>query len=113
MWDISLKIAFYVVTGLALILTSSWYVRSLYETITGRAEVVIAPIEIIDANGKVDKERGTALAHMLQARLHEIEDDIHGAQKQLMGKAPEGRAATAGGSATTVSSLPSLMGLTP
>ena len=113
MWDISLKVAFYVVTGLALILTSSWYVRSLYETITGRAEVVIAPIEIIDANGKVDKERGTALAHMLQARLHEIEDDIHGAQKQLMGKAPEGRAATAGGSATTVSSLPSLMGLTP
>src|SRR5262249_9559200 len=102
MWDISLKIAFYVVTGLALILTSSWYVRSLYETITGRGEVVIAPFEIIDANGKVDKERGTALAHMLQARLREIERDIHSAQEQLMGKPPKGKASPADGAAPTV-----------
>jgi len=112
MWDISLKIAFYVVTGLALILTSSWYVRSLYETITGRGEVVIAPIEIIGADGKVDKERGTALAHMLQARLHEIEDDIHSAQEELMGKRPEAVVAAANGTAPTVSGAAPVMGVT-
>ena len=89
MWDVLFKIAFYVVIGLVLIVGSCWYVRSLYTTLTGKGEVVIAPFEIIGLNGTSDKTRGTALAHMLQAQLREIEQNIATAQTQLMGKRPE------------------------
>ncbi len=63
--------------------------RSLYTTLTGKGEVVIAPFEIIGLNGASDKTRGTALAHMLQVQLREIEQNIATAQTQLMGKRPE------------------------
>src|SRR5215510_897276 len=93
MWDVFFKIAFYGGVGIILIAAICWYVSSLYAALTGKGEVVIAPFEVIRMNGELDKTRGVALAHMLQAQLREIERDIETAQTQLMGQPPQGRAA--------------------
>lgn len=80
--DIFLRIAFYVLTGLALAGAGVWYIQSLYRTMTGRGEIVIAPIVIVGDGDQAN--RGLALAHMLHARLSEIESDIRRAQNELM-----------------------------
>src|SRR5678815_5649269 len=87
--ELLLTAAFYGVTGFALVAASCWYVNSLYNTLTGRGEVVIAPFELVHQDGAVDKTRGTALAHMLQAQLVEIERDLDSAQAQLVGTPPK------------------------
>lgn len=84
--DTFFRIVFYVVSGLALTGAGYWYVQSLYRTVTRRGEVVIAPIVIV---GDAEKSnRGLALAHMLHARLDEIETDLRWAQNQLMSAPP-------------------------
>jgi hypothetical protein len=91
--EVLLTVAFYGVTGFALVAAAFWYVNSLYTTVTGRGEVVIAPFELVRPDGDVDRSRGTALAHMLQAQLLEIERDIESAQAQLVGAPPTAAAA--------------------
>jgi Zn-dependent metalloprotease len=93
MWESLFRVAFYGGVGLALAAAVVWYIGSLYSMLAGKGEVVIAPFEIVRANGAVDKGDGIALAHMLQVQLHEVEQGIEAAQMQLMGKPPEGRAA--------------------
>jgi thermolysin metallopeptidase-like protein len=111
MWDSLFKVAFYGAVGLALAAAVIWYVGSLYSALAGKGEVIIAPFEIVGADGAVDKSKGIALAHMLQVQLHEIEQGIDAAQKQLVGKPPEGQ--TSGikeiaQPAPTLSSIPSV-----
>src|SRR5262245_38374287 len=93
MLDSLFKVTFYSAVGLALVAAVVWYVGSLYSMLTGKGEVVIVPFEIVRTNGTVDKAEGTALAHMLQVQLREIEHGLQAAQTQLVGKPPEGRAA--------------------
>lgn len=89
MLDIFFRVAFYVATGVALAWACAWYLQSLYQEVTGRGEVVIAPFEIVGSTNS--KDRGLALAHMLHARLREIEQDMRVAQKELMGGHADGR----------------------
>jgi hypothetical protein len=84
-----MRIAFYVVVGLALVGANAWYIRSLYRTILGRSEIVIAPIAV--ANPPDKENGGVALAQMLQSRLREIETDLRRAQKELMTPADKKR----------------------
>lgn len=86
------RVAFYVATGVALAWACAWYLQSLYQEVTGRGEVVIAPFEVVGSANS--KDRGVALAHMLHARLHEIEQDMRVAQKELMGGHSGGHVAT-------------------
>lgn len=83
MVDLFLRVAFYIVIGIALAGACAWYLQSVYHEVTGRGEVVIAPFEVVGAAN--NKDRGLALAHMLHARLHEIERDMRVAQQELMG----------------------------
>jgi hypothetical protein len=75
-----IKIAVYLLVGFGLVTACIVYVRSAWETFFGTPEIVIAPFEVVGA----DKERGTALAHMLQARIREIERDIDNSQRSLI-----------------------------
>lgn len=107
MWDSLFKIAFYGSTGLALAGAVVWYLGSLCSTLTGKGEVVIAPFEIVRTDGTFDTTAGVALANMLQVQLREIERNIDAAQKQLVGKPPEGRAEGGEGTvALTVAPVP-------
>lgn len=81
--DLFLRVVFYIVTGVALAGACAWYVQSVYHEVTGRGEVVIAPFEVVGSANS--KDRGLALAHMLHARLREIERDMRVAQQELMG----------------------------
>ena len=121
MIDLFLRVAFYLIGGLALAGACAWYVQSPYQTITGRGEVVIAPFEVIGPNA--DKNRGVALAHMLHSRLGEIERDLRTAQSELsnlrqalplrtaltasVAKAGTGAADT--GTSSTASAMPQLL----
>ncbi|HVM96792.1 MAG TPA: hypothetical protein VMT89_10400, partial [Candidatus Acidoferrales bacterium] len=80
--EVFFRIAFYIVTGLALAGASVWYVQSMYRTIAGRDGIVIAPIVIAGDNDQ--HSRGLVLAHMLNARLREIESDLRSSQKELL-----------------------------
>ena len=91
MLDLFFRVTFYVVTGVALAGACAWYVQSLYHEVTGRGEVVIAPFEVVGSAN--NKDRGLALAHMLHARLREIERDMRVAQQELMGGHPGTRPA--------------------
>jgi Thermolysin metallopeptidase, alpha-helical domain len=93
MWNSFFVLVFYAGAGLVLIAAGVWYVSSLYTYVTGTGELVIAPFEIVLPNGTVDRSIGVALAHGLQAKLGEIETGIALAQKQLVRKPPESRAA--------------------
>jgi hypothetical protein len=95
--EVFFRVSFYLVVGIALLGACTWYVQSLYQSITGRGEVVIAPFEVVGSGDA--KNRGTALAHMLHARLSEIERDIRIAQRELTGKHPQ-RPASARSSAS-------------
>src|SRR5258708_5602618 len=83
MWNTLFAIVFYTAGGLAIITALIWYGRSLYDVITGRGEIVIAEFDIVGAPGDKDKTSGMALAHMLQARLREIGNDLDAGQEQL------------------------------
>ena len=91
MLDLFFRVTFYVVTGVALAGACAWYAQSLYHEVTGRGEVVIAPFEVVGSAN--NKDRGLALAHMLHARLREIERDMRVAQQELMGGHPGTRPA--------------------
>jgi len=106
LWELLLTAAFYGVTGFALVAAAGWYINSLYTTITGGGEVVIAPFELVRPDGDVDKTRGTALAHMLQAQLIEIERDIENAQTELVGAAPRAAAAAQALTSTPQGAIP-------
>jgi hypothetical protein len=83
MWEILLKIAFYLIAGFVLVVASVWYVRSAYAAITGTGEVVIVPFAMVGADEDKDTVRGTALARMLQAHLQTIENDLATSQREL------------------------------
>jgi hypothetical protein len=74
MLDLLVRIGFYLIVGLALLVACVWYLRALVQEVSGRAEVVIAPFEIVGAAD--NKGLGVGLAHMLQARLRDIESEI-------------------------------------
>jgi hypothetical protein len=97
--EVFFRAAFYLITGIALVGACTWYVQSLVQAVTGRGEVVIAPFEVVgSANGK---DRGVALAHMLHARLREIERDLRVSQRELTsahGAVPAGPTPGASGS---------------
>jgi len=80
MLDVLVRIAFYLIAGLVLLIALVWYGLAVFRELTGRAEVVIAPFEIV---GTADnKSLGVGLAHMLQARLRDIERDIGEANEE-------------------------------
>jgi hypothetical protein len=75
----------FVLMGFALLGANAWYASAVYKAVTGRGEIIIAPIVVTEKGGQ---DKGVALAHMLQARLREIETDLQRAQKELMSPDP-------------------------
>ncbi len=86
MWEILLKVAFYIGSGLILVGMFMWYMRSVYEEITGKGEILVLPFVIAGTDDETSKTRGIALAQMLQAHLQEIENDLAAAQLDSRGE---------------------------
>jgi hypothetical protein len=76
------RIVVYLLVGIALLTVNYWFIRSLHHVLTG-SDVVIVPFQVAgqsDEGGKL----GSTLAHMLQARLTQIQRDLQSAQKSLL-----------------------------
>lgn len=87
MLDVLVRIGFYLVVGLSLLIACVWYVRTLAQEFIGRPEVVIAPFEVV-GSGAENKGLGVGLAHMLRARLRDVENEIaDNRQVRQMGRA--------------------------
>lgn len=83
MIDDAIRIAFLVLTGLALAVVTIRYVSFCVEEITGTGRVVIDPLSVITDNGKGSEELGMALAQMLQADLESRASEFQNAQQEL------------------------------
>jgi len=97
MLEVLIRIAFYLIAGLALLIAGMWYGVAVFREVTGRHEVVIAPFEVVGAAD--NRSLGVGLAHLLQARLLDIERDI--------GETNEGARAPAPAPASTAPSASS------
>jgi hypothetical protein len=82
--DSFIKLIIYICAGLALFGGLLWYLQSVYETVTGRGDVVIPPLTVAGSNKAAADGRGEALARMLQTRLQQIEHDLMLSQELLM-----------------------------
>jgi hypothetical protein len=83
MIDDTIRILFLVLSGLALVLVTIWYVSFCFEDITGSGRVVIDPLTVITDNGKGSDELGSALAQMLQADLESRASEFQNVQQEL------------------------------
>ncbi len=83
MLDDAVRLSFLVLVGIGLALTVVWYVTFCWQQIRGTGQVVIDPLTVVDDAGKSDKEIGTALAQMLQARLESLTSELRDAQSGL------------------------------
>jgi hypothetical protein len=83
MIDDAIRIAFLVLTGLALAVVTIRYVNFCVEEITGTGRVVIDPLSVITDNGRGSEELGMALAQMLQADLESRASEFQNAQQEL------------------------------
>lgn len=81
--DTVLKMTFYLVVGVVLLMTSVWFFKLVYDTATGGGVIVIPSFRIIGEPDEGEKI-GSTLASMLQARLREIIRDLQTSQKILM-----------------------------
>jgi hypothetical protein len=81
--DDAIRIGILVAVGLALLLTVAWYLRFVYQEISGTGQVVIDQFTVIRADGKSDADTGNALAQMLQARLQSLVRELRDAQTEL------------------------------
>jgi hypothetical protein len=82
------RIVFFVVVGGLLIAIDLWFARTFYNVFISRA-LVIAPIQIVDANGIAST---TSIATMLQARLAAVSHDLEMSQRSLLTKHDASRA---------------------
>lgn len=76
-----MRIAFITLLGLTLLTVVIWFLGFLVQEIRGTGEIVIAPVTVIDNEGKGNDELGRALAQMLQARLQTLERELRNAQE--------------------------------
>jgi hypothetical protein len=79
-----LRVTFYLCAGLGLTIAVVWYVTSLYESLTGRSDLVILPFTIAGSSDEKAGGSSEALARMLHARLEQIERDLTDSQKTLL-----------------------------
>jgi hypothetical protein len=77
------RIMFLVLSGLALVLISIWYVYFCFEEITGTGRVVIDPLTVVTDDGKGSDELGKALAQMLQSDLESRASEFQNAKNEL------------------------------
>lgn len=70
--DTLLKITIYLIIGCLLVIANIWFVRSVL-TSFGNREMLIAPFETSTSTDVGDNRLGRNLAHMLHARLTEIQ----------------------------------------
>jgi Thermolysin metallopeptidase, alpha-helical domain len=104
--DSFIKLTFYVCAGLALFGALLWYMQSVYETVTGRGDIVILPLTVAGSNNAASDGRGDALAGQLLAHLQQIETDLIRSQDRLMrGNVPS---APAPGSSVATKATPKL-----
>jgi hypothetical protein len=83
MIDDTIRILFLVLSGLALVAVTIWYVSFCFEEMTGTGRVVIDPLTVITDDGKGSDELGSALAQMLQADLESRASEFQNAQQEL------------------------------
>jgi hypothetical protein len=90
--DDGVRIAFLLLSGLALALTSIWYVSFCLQEIAGKGRVVIAPLTVVTDDAKGDDALGTALAEMLQSDLESRVSEFENAENELsLTSAPDSR----------------------
>ena len=92
MLDDGIRIGLLVLVGLTLAIVLVWYVRFLYQEVTGSGQVVIDRFTVIREDGTADEATGNALAQMLQARLPSLARELRDAQTELAtnASAPQG-----------------------
>jgi Papain family cysteine protease len=83
MMDDAVRIVFLVLSGLALVLISGWYVYFCFQEIAGTGQVVIDPLTIVTDDGKGSDELGKALAQMLQLDLESRASEFQNANLEL------------------------------
>jgi C1A family cysteine protease len=83
MIDDTIRILFFALTGLALVLVAIWYLSFCFKEITGTGRVVIDPLMVITDNGQGSDNLGSALAQMLQADLESRASEFQNAQQEL------------------------------
>jgi hypothetical protein len=84
MIDDAVRIAFLVLSGLALVLISIWYVYFCFQEITGTGRVVIDPLTVVTDDGKGSSDAlGKTLAQMLQSDLESRVSEFQNAEKEL------------------------------
>ena len=84
--DTMIRATLYLALGIALLLANIWFVRLVRDAIS-EADVVIVPFRIVGYPGDAS-QAGTTLAHMLQARLINIEQELKNAQDWLIAPPP-------------------------
>jgi hypothetical protein len=83
MIDDTIRIAFIVMSGLALAMVAIWYISFCIEEVAGTGRVVIDPLTVITDDGKGSDELGRTLAQMLQADLESRASEFQNAQQEL------------------------------
>ena len=79
--EIAVKIAVYLTLGVILLAFNVWYVRAVYQSMTG-GDLVIAPVKIVGGTGDAGIA-GETLARMIISKLQSLEWDLQQSQLAL------------------------------
>lgn len=79
--EIAVKVAVYLAVGVALVACNVWYVRALYQSMTG-GDLVVAPVKVV--GGTEDAAIvGETLARLIISKLQSLEWDLRQSQSAL------------------------------
>ena len=78
--ELAIRLLFYAVVGLVLVVANLWFVRSVYTHFLS-TDYVIAPFNVLDPSGHTATDKaGEALAQMLASQLANIQAGLEAAQ---------------------------------
>jgi hypothetical protein len=108
--EIAAKVWVYLTLGVVLVALNVCYVRVLYQSLTGRGDLVVAPVRILGGTGDATAA-GETLARMIISKLQSLEWDLQNSQAALQ-KGPKATNLASGMGSTDAPSAPSLGGVT-
>src|SRR5436853_7773411 len=79
--EIVFKIAVYLTIGVALVGCNVWYIRTVYQSMTG-SHLVVAPVKVVGGSGD-PALAGETLARMIISKLQSLEWDLRQSQSAL------------------------------
>src|SRR5262249_15698739 len=79
--EIAAKVAIYLTVGVALLACNVWFVRAVYQSLTG-GDLVVAPVKIVGGTGDA-AIAGETLPRMLISKLQSLEWDPRQPQSAL------------------------------